>query len=89
MTTWANANYLRPYFGVSQAEASRTGYRPVSPGGGIRDVRASLALVHQFNAADAVVAAASTIRWIGELRDMPVASDPSGTTIMLVLSWRL
>lgn len=38
---WVNGNYNRSYFGVTPAEAVRSGNRPYAPAGGLKEVRAS------------------------------------------------
>ena len=47
--TLANANYMQDYFGVSEAQASASGYKRYTPETGLRDVTVGLGLQHQMS----------------------------------------
>jgi outer membrane protein len=76
-TTWANADYSRTYFGISAADALRSGLTPYRPGAGMRDVGAGLSAGHYFDRHFGVIARVGATYLVGDLADSPVTDQGS------------
>lgn len=71
-TTLVNAEHMQAYFGVTPAQSLRSGYRVYNAGSGIRDVRANVALIHQFNRRLSATLAVSASSLQGDAKDSPL-----------------
>lgn len=76
-STWVNADYSRTYFGISPADALRSGLSPYRPGSGIRDVGAGLSAGYYFDCHFGVIARAGTSYLVGDIADSPVTDRGS------------
>lgn len=76
-STWANADYSRTYFGISAADAVRSGLAAYRPGSGIRDVGAGLSAGYYFDRHFGVIARAGAAYLIGDVGDSPVTAQGS------------
>jgi outer membrane scaffolding protein for murein synthesis (MipA/OmpV family) len=76
-TTWANADYSRTYFGISAADAVRSGLGAYRPGLGIRDVGAGLSAGYYFDRHLGVIARAGAAYLVGDIADSPVTDQGS------------
>ena len=85
--TLANADYMQSYFGVTNAQATRSGYASYQPGGGLRDVRANLALTYRINAKVSATAGISNSRLAGDASESPLVRQTSTTTGLLALAY--
>lgn len=70
--TLANANYLQSFFGVTTAQAAKSGYAAYSPGAGVRDVRANVALSYSIAPRTSVTAAITVNSLLGDALDSPI-----------------
>jgi MipA family protein len=70
--TYANAESNRTYFGVTAAEALRSGLVAYKPGAGIRDVSSGLTLGYQFNERWGIVANTNYSYLVGDAADSPI-----------------
>ncbi|WP_310387986.1 MipA/OmpV family protein [Roseateles sp.] len=70
--TLVNADYMQTHFGVSIAQAARSGYAVYSPGSSLRDVRANLSLTYAINQRTAVTTALSARALQGDAKDSPL-----------------
>ncbi|MFM9852893.1 MAG: MipA/OmpV family protein [Sphingomonadaceae bacterium] len=70
--TYANAKFNRTYFGVTPAEALRSGLVAFKPGAGIRDISSGLTLGYQFNERWGIVANSNYSYLVGDAADSPI-----------------
>jgi MipA family protein len=70
--TYANAEATRTYFGITAAEALRSGLSPFRPGSGIRDVSSGLTLGYQFNERWGIVANSNYSYLVGDAAKSPI-----------------
>lgn len=85
--TLANADYMQSYFGVTAAQAARSGYSSYKPGGGLRDVRANLSLTYRINPSISATAAVSAGMLSGDAKDSPLVRKKSTITGVLALAY--
>ena len=70
--TYANADYMQSYFGVTPAQSARSGYAVTSASAGLRDLRANAALTHLFTPRVSITAAVSAGSLQGDAKDSPL-----------------
>jgi outer membrane protein len=70
--TLVNADYMQTHFGVSTAQAARSGHAVYSPGSGLRDARANLSLTYAINKRAAITTALSARALQGDAKDSPL-----------------
>lgn len=70
--TWASAPYMHSYFGVTPAQAARSGYPVYTPGGDFKDITLGLNGNYQFAKQWAVVANVSYKRLLGDAAASPL-----------------
>jgi MipA family protein len=70
--TYANAESMRTYFGVTAPEALRSGLVAYKPGAGIRDVSSGLTLGYQFNERWGIIANTNYSYLLGDASDSPI-----------------
>lgn len=87
-TTWADAAYTRSYFGVSAAQATASGLPAYRPGGGIKDVSASLTASYRLNDQVSLSATGSVSKLTGDARKSPIVVDPTQPAAVLSVSYR-
>ena len=85
--TLANANYMQSYFGVTPAQALRSGYATYKPGAGLRDVRANLSLTYWLNPKISATAGVSISMLSGDARNSPLVRQKSTTTGLLAVAY--
>ncbi|MFN0303846.1 MAG: MipA/OmpV family protein [Burkholderiales bacterium] len=73
--TYANTEYTQTYFGIDSAQAGRSGYAPYSPGAGVRDVRANVALSYQLSPKMTLTGALSAVSLQGDAKRSPLVRD--------------
>lgn len=76
-TTWANSDYSRTYFGISAADAIRSGLAAYRPGSGIRDVGAGVSAGYYFDQHLGLIARAGATYLVGDIADSPVTEQGS------------
>jgi outer membrane protein len=76
-STWVNADYSRTYFGISAADAVRSGLTAYRPGSGIRDVGAGVSAGYYFDRYFGVIARAGGTYLVGDIADSPVTDQGS------------
>lgn len=87
-TTWADGAYTRSYFGVSPAQASASGLPAYRPGGGIKDVSASLTASYRLNDRVSLAATGSVSKLTGDAKKSPIVFDPTQPSAVLSVSYR-
>jgi MipA family protein len=70
--TYADAKATRTYFGVTAAEATRSGLVAFNPGGGIRDVSSGLTIGYQFSKRWGIVANTNYSYLVGDAGKSPI-----------------
>jgi outer membrane protein len=85
--TFANAEYMQSYFGVTAAQAARSGYALYKPDAGLRDVRANLSLSYRFNPNISATAGVSTSTLLGDVSNSPLVRQKSTTTGLLAVAF--
>lgn len=87
-TTWADGAYARSYFGVSPAQATASGLPAYRPGGGIKDVSASLTASYRLNDQVSLSATGSVSKLTGDAKKSPIVVDPTQPAAVLSVSYR-
>jgi MipA family protein len=70
--TWADTEYTKTYFGVSPAQASRSGFKAYSAKGGLKSGGAELSVNYALTKNWMVVVSASARQLLGDAADSPV-----------------
>jgi MipA family protein len=70
--TYANARYMRTYFGVTRAEATASGLAAFTPRAGIKDVSSGLTIGYQFNKRWGIVANGNYSYLVGDAAKSPI-----------------
>ncbi|WP_420138305.1 MipA/OmpV family protein [Sphingomonas sp.] len=73
--SWADSNYNRTYFGITPADATRSGLPVYRPGSGFRDVGAGLTAGYYFNRHFGVIGRLGASYLIGDAADSPVTDQ--------------
>jgi outer membrane scaffolding protein for murein synthesis (MipA/OmpV family) len=84
----ANASHIQRFYGVTAAQATRSGYRVTSAGGGLRDLRANVALTHVIDLRQSVTLAVSANRLMGDAAGSPLTRQRSSMGGVLAYAWR-
>jgi outer membrane scaffolding protein for murein synthesis (MipA/OmpV family) len=84
----ANASHMQSYFGVTAAQAARSGYRATDAGAGLRDVRANVALTHVIDMQQSVTLAVSANRLMGDAASSPITRQRNSVGGVLAYAWR-
>jgi outer membrane protein len=89
-TSFADKKYMRAFFGVTPAEAARSGLTAYRPDSGIRDAGAGLTAGYQFNQKWGLIARAGANYYLGDAKDSPVVKEGSKLQAVggLALSFR-
>lgn len=82
-----NDRYMQSFFGVTPEQSVRSGYRPFSTEGGLRDVRANAALTHLFNPRTAFTLAVTVSNLQGDAADSPLTRDKTAVSGVLAASY--
>jgi outer membrane scaffolding protein for murein synthesis (MipA/OmpV family) len=75
-TTWANAQYMQSYFGVSTTQSPQSGHAVYSPTSGLRDVSSSLNLSYQVTPEISVSGGLKASSLVGDARNSPLVTSP-------------
>ena len=70
--TYANADYMQSYFGVTPVQSARSGYASTSASAGLRDVRANAALTYLLTPRVSITTALSASSLQGDAKDSPL-----------------
>jgi outer membrane scaffolding protein for murein synthesis (MipA/OmpV family) len=85
-TTYANANYMQDYFGVTQAQSVASGYAVSQVGAGIRDVRAGASLTYIINRDWIASGALSVTSFQGDAKKSVIVRENTPVTGLLSIS---
>lgn len=86
-TTWVNAEYMQDYFGVSAAQAARSGYAVYQADAGVRDMRASASLSYALSPRASVTTVVGASRLLGNAADSPFVVKKTSVTGVLALGY--
>jgi len=89
-TSFVDKKYMRAFFGVTPAEAARSGLPAYRPDGGIRDAGAGITAGYQFSRRWGLIARAGANYYLGDAKDSPVVDEGSKLQAVggLALSFR-
>lgn len=85
--TYANADYLQSYFGVTAKQAQASGYKVTTPSAGLRDVSAGISLTYMVAPRVALTGALRHTSLMGDAKDAPMVRRSSANTGLLALSY--
>lgn len=85
--TYANADYLQSYFGVTPSQAAASGYAAYSPAAGLRDVSARISLTYMLTPRVALTGAVHHTSLMGDAKDAPMVRRSSANTGLLALTY--
>jgi len=74
-STWASEDYMSEYFGVTTANAQRSGLRQYDADAGIKEVSLGTALTYDFTPSWNATFLASYSRLLGDAKDSPITDD--------------
>lgn len=86
--TFAGDQYLQTWYGVTPAQAARSGYTVYQPEEGMRDVAAGLTLRTEFSREWAGFVGFSASRLVGAAARSPLVKQPGSWTASSGLAWR-
>jgi len=82
-TTFADDRYMRAYFGVTPADAARSGLRRWEPGGGVKDVGATCIAGYRINQNWGVTGALRYTQLLDDAADSPLVDDEGSASQVL------
>lgn len=85
---YGSDTYMQSWYGVTPAQAQRTGYAVYTPGNGLRDVSAGLTLRHELGPRWASYIGAGASWQIGAAANSPLVQRPAGWSMGGGLVWR-
>lgn len=86
--TFADRAYTRTYFGISQEQATRSGYSTYDAKAGFKDVGFGLTASYILGGGFALTGVAEVKRLIGDAGDSPIVRDETQGFIGLGINWR-
>jgi MipA family protein len=84
----AQDRYMQTYYGITPAQASRTGYPAYEPGSGLRDATIGGGLRHDFGPRWTMLANASATRLLGPAAASPLTTRSTTWGVGAALAWR-
>ncbi len=86
--TFADKNYMQSYFGVTDAQAARSGYATYKPGSGVKSVDLSVSATYMFNENWMVRAEQEVGLLVGGAADSPLVKREVQSKSMLFLGYQ-
>jgi outer membrane scaffolding protein for murein synthesis (MipA/OmpV family) len=86
--TFADKNYMESYFGVTAAQAARSGYKAYKPGSGVKSIDLAVSATYMFNENWMVRAEQGVGFLVGDAADSPLVKRKVQPKSMLVLGYR-
>lgn len=75
--SWANADHVRTYFGITAPEAAASGLAPYRPGAGFRDVGVGISAGHYFSRHLGIIGRVGASYLVGDAADSPITEAGS------------
>ena len=85
--TYANADYLQSYFGVTAKQAQTSGYAVYTPSAGVRDVSAKVSLTYLISPQWSLTGGLRHTQLLGDAKDAPMVRKASANTALLALNY--
>lgn len=85
--TYANADYLQSYFGVTAQQAQASGYAVYTPSAGPRDVSARVALTYLISPQWSLTGGLRHTQLLGDAKDAPMVRKSSANSALLALNY--
>ncbi|WP_170211817.1 MipA/OmpV family protein [Rhodoferax bucti] len=85
--TYANADYLQSYFGVTAKQAQASGYAVYTPSAGMRDVSARVSLTYLISPQWSLTGGLRHTQLLGDAKDAPMVRKTSANTALLALNY--
>jgi outer membrane scaffolding protein for murein synthesis (MipA/OmpV family) len=73
--TWANEKHMKTIFGVTEVQASRSGYRLFTPTSGMQDVHLTMMLDYEINSNWSGILMVDWEQYQGDAADSPLVKD--------------
>jgi len=86
--TWADSRYMQAYFGVTDAQASRSGYRTFKAGAGVKSLQVGTGVEFEIDKRWALAGGVQVKRLVGDAADSPITEKKVQTGAMLSLQYR-
>ena len=86
--TWADRSYNDRYFGVTAVQSAASGLPVFHPGGGIKDVTATLAAVYRLDERISLMATGAFGNIVGDVEDSPIVRDRAQTSAVVSVTYR-
>lgn len=84
----AGDRYMQTYYGVSEAQATRTSYAVYTPSSGLRDVSAFASLRHDIGHEWTWLTSGNVTRLLGPAADSPLSVHRNNWSLSSGLAWR-
>lgn len=85
--TWANASYMRSYFGVNASQSQQSGHAMYSPAAGISEVNTSLNLRYQLAPKVSLSGGLQASSLVGDAGNSPTVTSPHSVSGSLSLGY--
>jgi MipA family protein len=86
--TWANADHMNTYFGVSSAQAGRSGYRSYKAESGIKSVGINVGAFYSVTEDIDAVLMVEADQLLGDAADSPITKSDFQPSIMIGTSYK-
>jgi outer membrane scaffolding protein for murein synthesis (MipA/OmpV family) len=86
--TLGGESYMQTYFGVTEEQSRRTGYRRFEPGFGVRDIGAGIGMRSELTDRWVAFAGANVFRLLGDAAASPLTLRKSGYGVSGGVAWR-
>lgn len=86
--TWADGAYNRAYFGIDARQAAASGLAAYRPGGGLKDVSASLTASYRLNDKVTLGATGAVSSLRGDAKKSPIVVDPTQPAAFVSVAYR-
>jgi MipA family protein len=85
--TWGGDRYMQTYFGITPAQATRSGLALYTPAAGMRDARLFANLRSELTPRWVLLAGVSATRLLGPAADSPLTQRPGSVAVNGGLAW--
>lgn len=85
--TYANADYLQSYFGVTAKQAQASGYAVYTPSAGLRDVSARVSLTYLISPQWSITGGLRHTQLHGDAKDAPMVRKSSSNMALLAVGY--
>jgi outer membrane scaffolding protein for murein synthesis (MipA/OmpV family) len=87
-TTWANAQYMQTYYGVTDAQSASSGNSVYTPASGLSDVRANLRVNYEWSPRITVSAGITNATLLGDAKDSPLVTQTNSVSQNISLNYK-